>query len=579
MFDKKNINGYTYDMQKIKAKKWIVSPEPSINKLDEVYDEITAMLLYNRGIEIEGLAREFLDPDFYNIPDPMIIPGMKEGTSRIIQAIEKKEKICIYGDYDVDGVTATALLMSLFSKIGMEVEYYIPSRIDEGYGLSKKVIQKLAKDGVNLIITVDCGITAVDEVKEANSLGVDVIITDHHEPPTKLPQAISIIHPALKGSKYLTKNLAGVGVAYKLAQAIMEQINYSKKVEFLKWSLDLVALGTVADLVPLLGENRVLVYYGLIVLSKTQRIGLKKLFEVSSINPKELDSLKIAFQLAPRINAAGRLSHAKEGLELLLTEDEERAEVLAEHLSKLNSERQKKTEKILMEAFGKIDNLPDDMKFIVLHSPLWSSGIIGIVASKIVEAYARPVILLEENGEVLHGSGRSIATVDLYKILSKLESHFINFGGHKMAAGVTLNKSNYENFLEQLHEISSQLIDSDDLVNLVRIEVRINFSQIDYSLLETIDKFKPFGNGNQAPIFMTEKLLVKYFDLVGKNKNHIKLLLVDESGSSFNAIGFGMGDVEIAPGSIVDIAYKLHLNEWNNKKNIDLVIEDICIKK
>jgi len=579
LFDKKNINGYTYDMQKIKAKKWIVKLRPSINKLAKKYDEITAMLLYNRGIELEELAQEFLDPDFYNIPNPMIIPGMKKGTARIIQAIDKKEKICIYGDYDVDGVTATALLMSLFSKIGMEVEYYIPSRIDEGYGLSKKVIQELAKSGVNLIITVDCGITAVDEVGEANSLGIDVVITDHHEPPAKLPQAVSIIHPALKGSKYPTKNLAGVGVAYKFAQAIMEQINYSKKVEFLKWSLDLVALGTVADLVPLLGENRVLVYYGLVVLSKTNRIGLRKLFEVSSIDPMEMDSYKIAFQLAPRINAAGRLSHAKEGLELLLTDDEERAKVLAEHLSKLNSERQKKTEKILMEAFGKIDNLPEDMKFIVLHSPLWSSGIIGIVASKIVEAYARPVILLEENGDVFHGSGRSIATVDLYKILSKLESHFVNFGGHKMAAGVTINKANYENFLEQLHKICSQSINNEDLVNLVKIEAQINFNQIDYSLLKTIDKFKPFGNENPAPIFMTEKLFVKYFDLVGKNKNHIKLSLVDESGLSFHAIGFGMGDVEISSGDVVDIAYKLHLNEWNNMKNIDLVIEDICVKK
>ncbi|HBG81440.1 TPA: single-stranded-DNA-specific exonuclease RecJ [candidate division CPR2 bacterium] len=565
-------------MKKPEKKKWVEKGAPEDYLLKDFFHRVIADIFYNRGINNLKEAEDFLSPDFKKLPSPYLIPNIEKAAKRVLGAIHKKELICVYGDYDVDGITSTALIINILEQLKANYTYYIPSRLKEGYGLNKPAISKLAIAGVKLIITVDCGITALKEVELAREKGIDVIITDHHEVPEILPKAYAIVHPDSPGSKYPHKNLAGVGVAFKLAHVILNEAKYEKAEEYLKWLLDLVALGTIADIVPLVGENRILAHYGLIVLGKTKRIGLDSMYESAGIKKEDVTSYNVAFQIAPRLNAAGRITHAEEGLKILLSQDKKEASKLAAHLSSLNSKRQETTKRILDEALEMIDQLPDDQRFIILSSKEWSSGVIGIVASKIIESYSRPVILLQETDDLLHGSARSIEEMDLYQALKQCEQHLTNFGGHKGAAGLSLKKNKLKDLTLSLEEIGIKILDLESLLPSIDIETLVSFSEINDSLFETLRKLAPHGAGNPVPVFATKDILVISANAVGAEKKHLKLRLSDLDGYSFEAIGFGMGDLLLTPGSKVDLVYRLHENVWNGKKSLELIVLDLCIQ-
>lgn len=565
-------------MKKPKQRKWIIKGASSDFVLRQKYNDVMADLFFNRGILDEKRALEFINPDFTSLSDPFLMPDMKKAVIKIVKAAKNKDLICVYGDYDVDGITATALIVKLLNLLNAKYEWYIPSRFNDGYGLNKKVIQAMSKRNVKLIISVDCGITAVEEVSYGNSKGIEFIITDHHEVPQILPKAFAIIHPALSDSLYSFKNLAGVGVAFKLAQAVVEHINYAKKEDFLKWNLDLVALGTISDLVPLIDENRILAFYGLIVLSKTKNIGLQELYKASSIDSGIIDSYKVGYIIAPRLNAAGRMSLGAESLELLLTGDISRAKYLAAHLSKLNTLRQEKTKEIFAEARNAIEALPQEQKFIVLASKKWSSGIIGIVASKITNDYFRPTILLEEHESLLRGSARSIEGLDLYDFLKDCDELLENFGGHKMAAGLSMKKDLLEVFSNKIEELAKRKLSDDNFIPSIFVDANIGFEQIQSELWEGIQSLAPFGSGNPIPLFASYNLLVKSVRLVGTDSRHVKFSLQDKEGHMFDGIGFDKADHNLNPGQMIDVCYKLHENNWNGKKSLELMVVDLCIR-
>lgn len=555
-------------------RKWEIVDSKPRKKAVQDHGIIIASLLYNRGIVSEKDISFFLNPDFALLPDPLLMPGIKEALEVIKKAVSENKKICIYGDYDVDGITSTALLVSFFEKIGADCIYYLPSREKEGYGLSIEAIYALKKRNVDLIITVDCGITAIKEVDYAKKNGIEIIITDHHEVPSDLPKT-TIVHPGLLGSKYPYKNLAGVGVAFKLAQALSPQY-LEKPEEFIKWSLDLVALGTIADVVTLTGENRILAHYGLIVISKTKRIGLTCLMGSANVKKDEVDSFKVAFYVCPRLNASGRLSDASKGLNLVLADNKDLARELTDEISNLNSKRQKITENILNDALVSIEKIKHK-RFILLSSKDWPSGVIGIVASRIVDKFNKPVILFEEKSDYLHGSARSIDQIDIISFLDKCSDELVKFGGHKMAAGMVLKKEKFEDFYLKLEELALSL-DESIFCPLIKIDLALNIGDIDLSLFSNISKLKPFGSGNPEPVFVTYGCAIVGRKALGSSNTHVKWTIEDEKGKRIEALGFGMGGLDINLGDTVDLVFKLHLNEWGGKKKVELKVMDICKK-
>jgi single-stranded-DNA-specific exonuclease len=558
-----------------KAKTWHIAQSSPRKKAIAKYGPVLASLLFNRGITKESDIEKFLSPDFSEIVSPQLMPGIEESIALIDKAISEGEKICIYGDYDVDGITSTALLISFFKKIKADCIYYLPSREKEGYGLSVEAIDKLVKRGVNLLITVDCGITAIAEVNYAKQKGIEVIITDHHEVPENLPST-TIIHPNLLKSKYPYNNLAGVGVAFKLVQALAYKY-LQKPEEFIKWSLDLVALGTIADVVPLIGENRIFTHYGLIILSKTKRIGLNNLISSASLKKNELDSFRVAFYLCPRLNATGRISDASKGLDLVLAEDEVVAKELTDEITTLNTKRQKITENIMSEALTSLALIDDNRRFILLSSKNWPSGVIGIVASKLVDKTHRPVILFEEKDGLLHGSARSIDQIDIIHLLEQCTSYLVRYGGHKMAAGLVIKKDDFDNFYLKLEELVS-LFDQSVFCPRIKIDMSLSLDQINLDLFSEVNRLMPFGCGNPEPIFFTSDCIVRAKKFLGNDHHHVKWTVQDQKNNSIDALGFGMGGLEINLGDKVDLVFKLHINEWGGKKKVELKVVDICKK-
>lgn len=569
-------------------KTWQLAPKAPSEFLQQFtnLDSIVIQLLYNRDLKDKNAIVNFLNPDYKTgLYDPFLIQDMEKAVDRIFKAIRKKEKIVIYGDYDADGITSTALLCKTLKFLGAEnLETYIPHRQKEGYGLHKKNVRRFKKQKTHLIITVDCGITNVQQVAEAKKLNMDVIITDHHEVPPKLPSAYAILNVKRKDDHYPFKGLAGVGVAFKLAQALLNKTADKPPLvreAFEKWLLDLVAIGTIADLAPLLDENRALVKYGLIILNQSKRWGLKKLYEQAGLKPKlaPLNTYNIGYQIAPRLNAAGRMKHANAAYNLLFTESELEAEKLASELETTNRSRQKLTAEILEQAKEQIGDMEEKMILLASH-PAWSSGIAGLVAGKICDEYSKPTLIIERGERESTGSARSIESFNITKALAECEEFLIRYGGHKTAAGFTLKTAKISLFYQKLEKLARQEI-GEELKPTLLIEAELSLPEINERIFEQIEKFQPFGEANPVPRFSAGKISVVEIRSVGAQQQHLKLKLKSQNNRYFEAIGFGLGEwlPKLLPGDTIDLVYEILVNEWNGQRKLELKIVDLKISE
>ncbi len=557
-------------------KKWQIF-EPDKNKIEEIkskykVNQLLATILANRNILKEEDIRLFLNPtrnDFYN---PFLITDMDIAVNRIIKAIENKENITIYGDYDVDGITSITVLKSFLNDIGVEADTYIPNRLIEGYGLNKEAIDKISKKGCNLMITVDCGISAIEEIEYANSLGIETIITDHHEAGNEIPKAIAVIDNKRKDSKYPFRELAGVGVVFKLIQAIGITLKL-KEESYLKY-LDIVCIGTISDIVPLVDENRVIAKLGLLLVAQTKNIGLRSIINSSGYN--KIDSNTISFGVAPRINACGRMGKAEEALELFLSKDKNEVNELTNKLNEHNRKRQETEKAIFENALEKIkaEHL-DENKAIIVGGENWHHGVIGIVSSKITEMYFKPSILLsfEEDG-IGKGSGRSIPGFDLHEALMKCSDTIEKFGGHSMAVGITVKKDNLEKFKKEFEQIATQS-KIDEIIPIINIDAKVDLSDIDKEMVESLKQLEPFGEANKMPVFAFKNLKIDSIRALSEGK-HLKLTLKDNN-YIINAIGFNIGYLanEYRIGDKIDVAGVLEINTFNGVDNLQINIKDI----
>ncbi len=541
-------------------------------------------ILLNRGVASQEDKDFFLYPDYENdLTDPFSISGMEKAVKRLKIALKRKERVCVYGDYDADGVTSSCLLKDFFDQIGLKNFCYIPDRNKEGYGINLKAFEFIKKQGTGLIITVDCGISNAEEIKKIKKEhNIDVIILDHHHLPSEIPDALAVINPKIDKNKRI-EYLAGVGVAFKFIQAaasLFPEIEPEK----LKWLLDLVAVGTIADCVPLLEENRILSKFGLLVLSKTRRTGLQQLFEVGRINIDEShipSSQQVAFQIAPRINAAGRMDHANAAYKLLacLEGEEAKARVLALELESQNQHRQKVTNRIVQEVEEKIKHRLNE-KIIIERSPSWDLGVVGLAAGKICEKYHCPTILLNKKEDLSRGSGRSIEEFNLIESLEEQKDKLKKYGGHRQAAGMTIDDGNYEIFKKTLKQKAKKAI-PDDLVKSVKIDARIAVKDINEELVRQLSLLEPFGQGNPQPIFMSDELEVADKKLVGKESSHLKLWIkAPHYGKGFfEGIGFDMGKDynKIKLNKNLSAIFNLEEDSWNGYKKIQLKLIDFAV--
>mgnify|MGYP001623086005 FL=1 len=556
-------------------KKWQIY-ETDSQKVQELIDKynlnlLLATILVNRNIlETENLDK-FLKPTRNDFHDPFLMPDMEIAVERILKAIENKEKIIIYGDYDADGITSITVLKSFFKDIGVEVSSYIPNRLEEGYGLNKPAVKKIVDDKYNLMITVDCGISAIEEIDYANSLGIETIVTDHHEVGEKLPNALAIVDAKRKDNMYPCRDLAGVGVVFKLIQALSIKLNL-KEESYLKY-LDIVCIGTISDIVPLVDENRVIAKLGLMLVNQTKNLGLKSLLMSSGY--KKIDSTTISFGVAPRINACGRMGHAEEALKLFLSNNLNEVQELTKKLNDYNVKRQDIEKRIYEEAVKQIEerNLNKNNTIIVAGEN-WHHGVIGIVASKITEMYFKPSILLCNEGDESKGSGRSIPGFDLHDALMKCLDHIEKFGGHSMAIGITIKKSELEQFSQSLENVAKEE-HTEEIVPIVQIDAKISLSDINKEMVESLNQLEPFGEGNKMPIFVIKNLKIDSIRALTEGK-HLKLTL-REGNNMVNAIGFNMGSLaeEYKIGDKIDVAGMLEINSFNGVDSVQINLKDI----
>lgn len=543
---------------------------PEIAKKHNI-NELLARILLNRNIDTDEKIEKFLYPKIEDLNDPYLFNDMDKAVERILEAVKNKEKITIYGDYDVDGITSITVLKKFLDEIGAVVDYYLPNRLSEGYGLNEAALDSIKARGTTLMITVDCGISAYNEIEYAKSLGFDVIVTDHHECPEKIPEAIAVIDAKKPEATYPFNSLAGVGVSFKLIQALCIKLNMPAE-SYLKY-LDIVCLGTVADIVPLIDENRVIVKYGLERMKHTKNVGLKALIETSGY--KTIESSAISFGLAPRINACGRMGQAELALNMLLTDNQEEAMKIAENLQTMNKERQEVEKGIIDDALNiiKQNKLYND-NVIVVGNENWHHGVIGIVASKITESYYKPSILICFEGDEGKGSGRSVDGFDLHEALSACGDKLLKYGGHEMAIGLTLKKSEFENFRKAMIEFAKDKL-PDDLMPIVKYDAEISTKDISKNTIESLKLLEPYGEANDYPIFVYKNVKVDSIRTLSNDK-HLKLN-IKEGNAIFNAIAFNMGDKKdsIRMGDKVDILHYLELNRYNGFESVQLNVKDI----
>ncbi len=544
----------------------------NVEKIENEYgiSNLLAKILVNKNLIKKEDIDLFLKPTRHDFHNPYLMPDMALAVDRIIKAINNKEKILIYGDYDVDGITSITVVKNFLLERGANVTQYIPNRLNEGYGLNKDAIKKISDDAVNLIITVDCGISGIEEVDYANSLGLEVIVTDHHEVGEVLPNAIAVVDAKRKDSTYPFRELAGVGVGFKLIQAIAQRLELEEK-EYLKY-LDIVCIGTISDIVPLVDENRVIAKLGLKLVEVTKNVGLKALLEASGY--KKIDSFTVSFGLAPRINACGRMGKEKEALNLFLTQDENEAKKIALRLNEYNKERQDIEKRIYEDAVNKIEKSEKNKQVLVLGSENWHHGVIGIVASKITDLYFKPSILIcfeEDEGK---GSGRSIPGFDLYESLTNCSENLEKFGGHSMAVGVTLKKENFEKFKEEFEKYA-QNSNICDIIPIIKIDEEIILEDINIKAVEELNMLEPFGEANKMPLFMYKNLKIHSIRTLSEGK-HIKLTLKDNN-FYIDSIGFNLGHLaeEYQIGDKVDMVGSLEINRFNGRESVQINLKDL----
>lgn len=556
-------------------KKWEFynSDEKLVDEICERYNlnKVIGKIIVNRHVVNDEDVRIFITPTRDDFHNPFLFKGMDIAVDRIIKAINNKEKILIYGDYDVDGITSTTVLKKYLMDRGISVDTYIPNRLHEGYGLNKKAIDTIKERNIDLIITVDCGISAIEEVDYAVSLGMDVIVTDHHEVGEKLPNALAVIDAKRKNNTYPFRSLAGVGVVFKLIQALSIKLEI-KPEEYLKY-LDLVCVGTISDIVPLEGENRTIAKLGLMLIKVTRNLGLRELIKSSGY--KEIDSNTISFGVAPRINACGRMGHEEEALKLFLAEDLESATKITKELNEYNTLRQSTEKAIYEEAVQQIEkNHLDENNSIVLGGKGWHHGVIGIVSSKVTDKYYKPSILLSFEDNIAKGSGRSVPGFDLYEGLAKCEDLLEKYGGHSMAVGLTLKKENLENFKERFEQIAKEK-NIKELVPIIYIDDELKLKDINMDLVKSISILEPFGEANKVPLFLIRNLKIDSIRALSEGR-HLKLTLRDEN-FVINAIGFELGYLaeEYRIGDRIDVVGTLEINSFNGFSSIQINMKDI----
>lgn len=556
-------------------KKWEFynSDEKLVDEICEKYNlnKVIGKIIVNRNVVNDEDVRIFITPTRDDFHNPFLFKGMDIAVDRIIKAINNKEKILIYGDYDVDGITSTTVLKKYLMDRGISVDTYIPNRLHEGYGLNKKAIDTIKERNIDLIITVDCGISAIEEVDYAVRLGMDIIVTDHHEVGEKLPNALAVIDAKRKDNTYPFRALAGVGVVFKLIQALSIKLEI-KPEEYLKY-LDLVCVGTISDIVPLEGENRTIAKLGLMLIKVTRNLGLRELIKSSGY--KEIDSNTISFGVAPRINACGRMGHEEEALKLFLAEDLESATKITKELNEYNTLRQSTEKAIYEEAVQQIEkNHLDENNSIVLGGKGWHHGVIGIVSSKVTDKYYKPSILLSFEDNIAKGSGRSVPGFDLYEGLAKCEDLLEKYGGHSMAVGLTLKKENLENFKERFEQIAKEK-NIKELVPIIYIDDELKLKDINMDLVKSISILEPFGEANKVPLFLIRNLKIDSIRALSEGR-HLKLTLRDEN-FVINAIGFELGYLaeEYRIGDRIDVVGTLEINSFNGFSSIQINMKDI----
>ncbi len=532
---------------------------------------VTAQVLVNRGLKDIDSIKRFINPSLSDLHDPFGLPDMDSAVARIIRAGRKNETVLVHGDYDADGVTSTALILEILDKAGIDADFHIPDRLREGYGLSDAGIRKAIEIGASLIITVDCGVSSSEQVRNAGEMGIDVIVTDHHEPPERLPAALAVIDPHREDSEYPFKYLAGVGVAFKLAQALADRLSLSGRDEFLSRLLDLVAIGTVADSVPLNGENRILTAFGLKVINDSScRTGIRALKEVCRFEG-EMKAGILSFTLIPRINAVGRLGNAGGVVSMFRTDDISEARKTAMMLDECNRTRQRIEGGVLESAIEMISD-DDPGEVIVLHSADWHPGVIGIVASRLVDMYFRPVFLFSVKDDEAKGSARGIPGLHLFEAIAECSELLSGFGGHRQAAGLRIGIEKIEEFRQRIRQAVSRQLGDKELVPLLEIDATVRFSQMSFGLVREIESLEPFGEANRAPVFGAKNVRILNHSIVGNN--HLKMRLAQER-TYLDTIGFNMGEkiAEIGSAENIDIAFVPAINEWNGSRNIQLTLK------
>jgi single-stranded-DNA-specific exonuclease len=561
--------------------KWVVLPDPDFDTVKKLarelsIPEIAGRIMASHGIHDTATARRFLNPSLSDLFDPFLLGNMDIAVDRVIQALKNNERIMIYGDYDVDGITGTALMFLVLNRLGASVSYYLPNRLIEGYGISDDGLLEAEKRNVNLLLSVDCGITAVDEVTAARKKGIDCIITDHHEPGDKVPDANAIVNAKMQGPDNPGFELSAVGVAHKFAQALYRKLGQDE-VE-LEQHLDLVALGTAADIVPMIGENRILTKFGLQQIARTTKPGLKALIFIAGLMGQRIGTGQVVFILAPRINAIGRLGDAQQAIKLLTTKDENMAHAIARVLNAENKRRKDIDEQTLNEALEQIEQNVDMSRdrAIVLASRGWHQGVIGIVASRLVERFHRPTVMIAIDGNEGKGSARSIPGFHLYEALKECESELIRYGGHKYAAGLSILPEKIESFRQRLNSVSSRMLSQEDLVPKLDIDAELDPERINDDLVITLEKFAPFGPQNMRPVFVSYAVeIVGTPHVVGNNHLRFRIRKGDKI---LDCIGFNLGDflkhLSFRP-LLVDIAYVLEYNYWNGSNRIQLRLKAI----
>ena len=577
-------------------RKWAIKSTKTKNEINEEYikqnyklKNLIAKLIEQKNFKNEEELKIFLNPTRNDFYDPFLMPDMKKAVNRITTALKNEENITIFGDYDADGITSTTILKRFFHDINKECNVYIPNRLNEGYGLNKDAIKKIADEGTKLIITVDCGITAIEETKYAKELGIDIVITDHHEPGEEIPDAVAVVDCKRKDNKYPFRELAGCGVAFKLTQALCKKLEINEN-QSLKY-LDVACVGTISDVVPLVDENRVIVKLGMLLLKQTKNLGLKQIINIAHI--KEINSMSVAFGITPRINACGRLGHQNEALELFTTDNPEKATELAKKMDEYNQQRQLEEKRIYEEAItllqqetqenGIINNEEESKqvqfkkKCIVLGHENWNPGVIGIVSSRITEKFYKPSILICFDKDIAKGSGRSIDGFDLHKALMECDKYLTNYGGHSLAAGLSLNTKDFEKFKSMMNTYANKNIKDEDLIPTINIDMEVDETQINVESVEELKLLEPFGQSNEEPIFMIKNLKVVSIKTLSDGK-HLKLYLKNQN--YIDAIGFNLGEraSELKTGDIIDIVGNLNINEFNNTKKVQILLKDFKIE-